>query len=562
MAVTDLNLNFVLSALGVVAATGIACFIAAAYRHRSHINQLHKQGFPMLAGWSWLAGHTLVLLRYSSRFPPLANVALVLQAMLEEYPESEMFLIDLWPAMPPVIVNCNPDVAMLVSQKYNLPKSSTVEQAIEPIVGGPSILTMNGSDWKTWRSRFNPGFSAASLMGHVPYIVDRVQVFCEKLQASVGRDIISLDDFATRLTFEIIMKVSLDSDIDYQCGEHPLSTSLNTITRWHSFWDPRVLLHPLRPFIQWYHGNIIKNYIRKELEQRFSELKSERLESETVAKKANSVIALALEAYISESEDKRILERPRLNDDFAETVSHQIRLFLLAGNDTTASTIVFMCHLLSKHPEARVHLRAEHDAIFGQDISNAATLLKQQPALLNQCRYTLAVIKETLRMYPPAPTMRQGLPGYSITTLDGVSLPTEDVRIMTNTWAVQKNPRLWVRPEEFLPERWLANSGDELYPIPGAYRPFDLGPRVCLGQTLSLNELRVVLIMTARSFKLEPAYGEWDSMQAKNAGLWTNVTTWIGGKEIDTVKGDRAFQTEVAGSHPSDGYPCRVSLAE
>jgi cytochrome P450 len=322
------------------------------------------------------------------------------------------------------------------------------------------------------------------------------------------------------------------------------------------------LLHPLRPFIQWYHGNIIKNYIRKELEQRFSELKSERLESETVAKKANSVIALALEAYISESEDKRILERPRLNDDFAETVSHQIRLFLLAGNDTTASTIVFMCHLLSKHPEARVHLRAEHDAIFGQDISNAATLLKQQPALLNQCRYTLAVIKETLRMYPPAPTMRQGLPGYSITTLDGVSLPTEDVRIMTNTWAVQKNPRLWVRPEEFLPERWLANSGDELYPIPGAYRPFDLGPRVCLGQTLSLNELRVVLIMTARSFKLEPAYGEWDSMQAKNAGLWTNVTTWIGGKEIDTVKGDRAFQTEVAGSHPSDGYPCRVSLAE
>jgi cytochrome P450 len=68
---------------------------------------------------------------------------------------------------------------------------------------------MNGSDWKTWRSRFNPGFSAASLMGHVPYIVDRVQVFCEKLQASVGRDLISLDDFATRLTFEIIMKVSL-----------------------------------------------------------------------------------------------------------------------------------------------------------------------------------------------------------------------------------------------------------------------------------------------------------------------------------------------------------------
>ncbi|KAE9378297.1 cytochrome P450 [Stipitochalara longipes BDJ] len=517
---------------------------------------------PTLAGWSWLAGHTLVLLRYSSRLPPLANVALVLQDMLREFPESEMFLLDLWPSYPPVIINCNPEVGLAVSQKYNLPKSPTLEEAVRPIVGGPSILSMNGSDWKTWRSRFNPGFSAASLMGHVPYIVDRVQVFCEKLQANVGRDIIFLDDFATRLTFEIIMKVSLDADINYQHEEHLLSTSLNTITRWHSFWDPRILLHPLRPFVQWYHGNIIKKYIRKELEQRFAELKAERLESETVAKKANSVIALALEAYISESEDKRILERPRLDDEFAATVTQQIRLFLLAGNDTTASTIVFMYHLISKHPAARAQLRAEHDAIFGQDISNAAELLKQQPALLNQCRYTLAVIKETLRIYPPAVTMRQGVPGFSITTLDGVSLPTEDVRIITNTWAVHQNPRIWVRPDDFIPERWLANSGDELYPLPGAYRPFDLGPRVCLGQTLSLNELRVVLIMTARSFVVEPAYEEWDMLQARNAGLWTKVANWTGRKEIDTVKGDRAFQTELAGSHPSDGYPCRVSLAE
>jgi hypothetical protein len=48
MAVTDLNLNFVQSALSVVAATGVAYFIATAYRHRSHINQLHKQGFVSL----------------------------------------------------------------------------------------------------------------------------------------------------------------------------------------------------------------------------------------------------------------------------------------------------------------------------------------------------------------------------------------------------------------------------------------------------------------------------------------------------------------------------------
>jgi hypothetical protein len=43
-------------------------------------------------------------------------------------------------------------------------------------------LSMNGGEWKTWRSHFNPGFSAAALMEHVPYIVERVQVFCHKLR--------------------------------------------------------------------------------------------------------------------------------------------------------------------------------------------------------------------------------------------------------------------------------------------------------------------------------------------------------------------------------------------
>lgn len=277
------------------------------------------------------------------------------------------------------------------------------------------------------------------------------------------------------------------------------------------------MLNPLRPFIQWYHGNIVKRYIRKELEQRFAELKAERLGlGGGKAKKANSVIALALEAYIEKTDDKKsILELPSLDDDFAAMATHQIRLFLLAGNDTTASTIVFVYHLLSKHPEARSQLRAEHDAIFGPDISKTAAHLKGQPVLLNQCRYTVAVIKETLRIYPPSMSMRQSVPGSSLMTQNGVSLPTEDLYILTNTWATHSNPRIWVRPDDFLPQRWLAQPGDELYPPPGAFHPFDLGPRSCIRQSLTLIEMRIVLVMTVRTFVVEPACEEWDEIQVK-----------------------------------------------
>lgn len=154
-------------------------------------------------------GHMLVLLRYGRSFPPLVNVALVTQEMLRAFPDAEMFLLDLWPSYNPVILTCNPEAELLVSQKYNFPKPDNIEESVKPMVGGPSLLSMNGSEWKIWRSRFNPGFSAASLMEHVPYIVDRVQVFCDKLRTNAGRGIISLDDFATRLTFEVIMKVTL-----------------------------------------------------------------------------------------------------------------------------------------------------------------------------------------------------------------------------------------------------------------------------------------------------------------------------------------------------------------
>jgi cytochrome P450 len=345
-----------------------------------------------------------------------------------------------------------------------------------------------------------------------------------------------------------------------------LATSLNTITRWHSFWDPRVLMNPLRPFVQWYHGNIIQKYIRKELEQRFAELKAERLESgtsEPKTKRVKSVIALALESYISETPDTTsILQAPRLDNTFATSVSHQIRLFLFAGNDTTASTITYVFHMLSKYPSTRALLREEHDTIFGPDISATGDRLKEHPALLNQCRYTAAFIKETLRICPPASSMRQGVPGSTITTADGKVLPTEDLYIITNTWAVHTNPRVWVRPMEFLPERWLVPAGHELYPPTGAYRPFDLGARACIGQGLSLSELRVVLVMTARRFVVTEAYKEWDAMQEAKRGVWGRVKKWVGGEEINTVNGERAYQTDYAGTHPSDGYPCRVELAE
>jgi cytochrome P450 len=104
---------------------------------------------------------------------------------------------------------CESRACTVVSQKWNLPRPPQSEVAIRPIVGGPSLVSMNGSQWKTWRSLLNSGFSDSNIMHHVPFIVDCVGVFCERLKDCVGKDMIFLDDLASRLTFDVIMKVTL-----------------------------------------------------------------------------------------------------------------------------------------------------------------------------------------------------------------------------------------------------------------------------------------------------------------------------------------------------------------
>ncbi|OOG00108.1 hypothetical protein ASPCADRAFT_39900 [Aspergillus carbonarius ITEM 5010] len=541
--------------------SAVAYGLYALYQHRSRVNRLRKQGIPMPKGWNWLTGHILVLSDYVNRLPVDANVALATQELASEFTDTEIFFLDVWPVSPAQYLVFYPEAASQATTKLNLPKTVIQPRFMGPITGGPSMISMGNAEWKAWRSVFNPGFSAGSMQDLLPEVIKSVGVFCDKLHAKANSgELFALDDLTTRLTMDVILKVTLDADLDHQNSDNIIATALGHITRWHSFWDPRVLAHPLRPFIQRYYGRVMNKWIRKALNQRFSEMKhAQNLSSGS--KRAKSIITLALEAYL-ESKNEHISQATKLDDHFAEYVTYQVRLFLFAGTDTTASSIAYVYHLLAQHPEALARIRQEHDQVFGQDPTTAAQLLLEQPALLNQCSYTMAVIKETLRLYPPAGTMRQGSDGLSLTDRHGNMYPLmDDISVVVLHQPIHHNPRVWPRAGEFLPERWLVDAGHELYPDPAAYRPFEQGPRNCIGQTLVNNEMRVVLVMTARTFEIRPAYDEWDAIKSKQEGFISRCARSIGFQDTKPklVNGERAYQTEKAGTHPADGYPCRVT---
>ena len=304
-------------------------------------------------------------------------------------------------------------------------------------------------------------------------------------------------------------------------------------------------------------------YIRKELEKRFQETKREgHLESSMrKSKPIKSVITLALEAYLAQNQDVDTKQNGKLDEKFAKYATYQIRLFLFAGTDTSASVLVYVYHMLSKHSDWLQRLRNEHDEVFGDNPANASLLLKENPSLLNNCKLTLAFIKETLRLYGPAGTMRSGLPGVTITDLQGNEQPMDYAGANVLHQALHLNPRVWPRVKEFLPERFLVGPEHELHPDAAAYRPFEQGPRNCIGQTLVWNELRIAVILTCRDLEIRDAYDDFDARKRNEMGVFEKVKRTFFGEPIRTLYGERAYQTDTGGLHPVNGYPCYVKWA-
>lgn len=173
-------------------------------------------------------------------------------------------------------------------------------------------------------------------------------------------------------------------------------------------------------------------------------------------------------------------------------------------------------------------------------------MLNAKSHALNQLPFTLAVIREALRLFPTAPSTREGEPGFSLIE-DGCQYPTEGFTVWCIHQAIHREPLYWPQPDAFIPERWLVSEGSPLHPIKGAWRPFEWGPRNCIGQELALLELKIVMVMTLREFNIMAAYDEWDLVKERTG--------------LRTVIKERAYQALKGTTRPADGFPCKIATA-
>jgi len=171
-----------------------------------------------------------------------------------------------------------------------------------------------------------------------------------------------------------------------------------------------------------------------------------------------------------------------------ETIRDNVSVFFLAGHETTSTALSWILTILVKYPEVQEKARKEvFERIPGEVTYDS---LKELP-------YIDGLIKEGLRIYPPAPAIG-GRYAANDSVVGTVRIPA-GTYIELNLISMAHDPKIWNDPEVVRPERWYNENLTKEQR--SAWMPFSVGPRICIGMSFSLFEQKIFLINLLKKFK-------------------------------------------------------------
>lgn len=183
-------------------------------------------------------------------------------------------------------------------------------------------------------------------------------------------------------------------------------------------------------------------------------------------------------------------------DDEGHTMDEQqlrdeLVTIFLAGHETTSNALSWTWYLLMQHPAVEERLHAEVDGVLGGRLPGLADL----PHL----PYSLRVIKESMRLYPPAWVLNAREPRQPA-ELGGYTIPA-GTQLFISPYVLHRQARFFAEPDEFQPERWT-DAFEAALPR-YAYMPFGGGPRICIGNSFAMMEAQLILTAMAARYRFD-----------------------------------------------------------
>jgi cytochrome P450 len=357
------------------------------------------------------------------------------------------------PVSPPFVMLTDPgEIKEVFTAPADVLHPGAGARVLEPVVGPNSVILLDEAAHMEQRKLMLPAFHGERM----ERLTDLMQEVAEREVASWPRDEpVELHPRMQSLTLEIVLRAvfGLDPGPRLDALRERLQSMLTFGDRPISLVPPPAdslaakILERVGPFV---------SYIRQQ-------------------EQADALIFELIEERRRESEDRddilsMLLEARHSDDDSPmsdEELRDELMTMLVAGHETTASTLAWAVERLTRHPGVLANLVDELEA--GDDDA-----------------YLVATIQETLRRRPVLPNVGPRLVVQPV-EIGGFSYPT-GVSLVPNAYLMHHDPDIYPDPYAFVPERFLDEA-------PGTYTwiPFGGGRRRCLGASFAMLEMRIVL---------------------------------------------------------------------
>ncbi len=373
---------------------------------------------------------------------------------------------------------------VLLGKTGNFVKGMTARA--NPELFGNGLLTSDGDFWRRQRRLSNPAFHRESIARYAEITVEEAAKLSQCWKAGETRNI---HNDMMNVTLRIVLRSLFGTHL----AEHmkiiepalgaimASSTGFNSIAFFLRIPTPKRKLHFLavQRLNEVVYGLIARGREKlKSAESGLQTVGSQTGGGPQAATGAKDLLTLLLTARDDEG-----------NSMSDQQLRDEVITLLLAGHETTALNLSWSWYLLAEHPEVERALHAELDAMLGGRAPSASDLPRLQ--------YTDKVIRETLRLYPPA--WRIFRRTEEVFQVGDYTLPAGS-NIVLSQWVTQRDPRWFPEPDRFMPERWNEEAVAKLPRF--AYFPFGGGPRVCIGAGFAMMEATLLLATIAQRFRL------------------------------------------------------------
>ncbi|KAJ8270017.1 hypothetical protein GJAV_G00109380 [Gymnothorax javanicus] len=374
---------------------------------------------------------------------------------------------------------------ILMSAKY--PKDRFVYKRLFNLFGtrflGTGLVTdIDHDHWYRQRRMIDPAFSSSYLRGLTHIFNERADYLMEKLEEQAESNTpVQMHHMINCVTLDVICKVAFGMDLDLL--DNPESPFISAILL-----CLKGMIHYLRnPLFELYPWNwkfrrdvrLAVQFLRKTGAECIAKRKQEIQNGEEVPK---DILTQILKCAEEEKDD----DHEQMLDNFLT--------FFIAGQETTANQLAFTVMELGRAPEIVAKLRKEVDDVIG---------FKQEVEYedLGKLTYLSQVLKESLRMYPPAPGTSRWV--AEDIEFDGIHIPG-GVVVTVSSYASGRLETFFKDPLTFDPDRFHPSAPKPYF----SYFPFALGPRSCLGQAFSQMEAKIVMAKLLQRFELELVPGQ------------------------------------------------------